>query len=292
MPARLIHLVAGAVALMMPSIALADMPETVYFASADGRTEIVGYLYRPAGNGPFPAMVLLHGRGGLYSTNVNTDCTLVARSVASPCNAAALSKRHRMWGEYWAARGYLALFADSFGPRGTGRGFGRFTHDDPERGDVNERTVRPLDAEGALAYLKGRGDVTANSIFLQGWSNGASTALNVLFRQGTKTGGFRAVLAFYPGCGPQSLLGRTLATTTQVTLLLGSEDEEVSPTVCQRVAERSRAAGSPIDVVLYQGATHGFDDPGRRRQANAANRAARSDALQRAISLIAPLRGN
>src|SRR6185369_6429311 len=129
MPPRPILFLAGVIALMMPSVASADVPETVYFASADGRTEIVGYLYRPAGNGPFPAMVLLHGRGGLYSSNVNTDCTLVARSVASPCNAATLSRRHRMWGEYWASLGYLALFADSFGPRGKGRGFGRFTHD-------------------------------------------------------------------------------------------------------------------------------------------------------------------
>jgi carboxymethylenebutenolidase len=271
---------------------LADAPETVFFASADGRTEIVGYLYKPAGNGPFPAIVLLHGRGGLYSTNANADCTLIARSVTSPCNATTLSKRHKMWGEYWASRGYLALLADSFGPRGKARGFGRFTHGDADREDVNERTVRPLDAEGALAYLKGRGDVIANNIFLQGWSNGGSTALNVVFRQGMKVDGFRAVLAFYPGCGPQSLLGRTLATKTPVTLLLGSEDEEVSPAICQSFAERSRAAGSPIDVVLYQGAIHGFDDPGRRRQANAANRAARSDALQRAIGLTDVNRGN
>jgi len=287
-----IHFLAGAIALMMSSVAAAYVPETVYFASADGRTEIVGYLYRPAGNGPFPAMVLLHGRGGLYSTNANAGCTLVARSVTSPCNAATLAKRHKMWGEYWAARGHLALLADSFGPRGKGRGFGRFTHGDPEREDVNERTVRPLDAEGALAYLKGRGDVMANNIFLQGWSNGASTALNVVFRQGAKADGFRAVLAFYPGCGPQSLLGQTLTTRVPVTLLLGSEDEEVSPTICQRVAEQSRSAGSPIDVILYQGATHGFDDPGRRRQADAANRAASRDALQRAIGIIGAQRGN
>src|SRR4051794_5318629 len=291
MPPRLIHSLAGAFALMMPSIASADVPETIYFGSADGRTEIVGYLFRPAGNGPFPAVVLLHGRGGLYSSNANADCTLVARSVSSGCNATTLSKRHRTWGEYWAAHGYLTLFADSYGPRDTGRGFGRFTHDDPEREDVNERTVRPLDAEGALTYLTSRGDVIANNVFLQGWSNGASTVLNVILRQGAKTAGFRAALAFYPGCGPQSLLARTLTTTTQVTMFLAAEDEEVSPTICQRVAERSRAAGSPIDVVFYQGATHGFDDPGRRRQSNPANRAARSDAMQRAIGLIDSRRG-
>lgn len=91
---------------------------------------------------------MLHGRGGPYSFNENSQCTVLSRAVASPCNAATLSKRHVMWGEHWSDRGYLALLPDSFGPRGKAYGFGRFTHDDPDRETVNERTVRPLDAEG------------------------------------------------------------------------------------------------------------------------------------------------
>lgn len=138
-------------ALAMPSAASAGVPETVYLPSADGRTEIVGYLFKPASNGPHPGIVLLHGRSGPYSANVNAACTLVARSNGSPCKAATLSRRHRMWGDYWAARGHLALLIDSFGPRGKAHGFGRFTHGDANRDDVNEKTVRPLDAEGALA---------------------------------------------------------------------------------------------------------------------------------------------
>ena len=63
----------------------------------------------------------------------------------------------------------------------------------------DERTVQPLDAEGALAWLRDRNDVAPGRIFLQGWSNGGSTALNTMIRQGAK-GGFRAALAFYPGC--------------------------------------------------------------------------------------------
>src|SRR3954454_17835014 len=58
MPPHLVHSLTGAFALMMmPFIALADVPETIYFGSADGRTEIVGYLFSPAGNGPVPARV-------------------------------------------------------------------------------------------------------------------------------------------------------------------------------------------------------------------------------------------
>src|SRR4029453_3692091 len=141
-----------------------------------------------------------------------------------------------------------------------------FTHGDPDRDSVNEKTVRPLDAEGALAYLRTRDDIIAGSIFLQGWSTGGHTLLNVVSRQGMQTPGFRAALAFYPGCGRASLLGQTIATAVPVTMFLGSDDEEVSPEICQRVAERSRNAGSPIGVIWYDGATHDFDDPGARRQ--------------------------
>jgi dienelactone hydrolase len=271
---------------MLPAVATRAAPQTAFFPSGDGATEIVAYLFTPETPGPHPAVVMLHGRGGPYSSNVNKRCTLVSRASPSPCNATTLSKRHMMWGAYWAERGYIALLPDSFGPRGKARGFGRFTHDDPERADVNEKTVRPLDAEGARSWLRSRSDVIGSRIFLQGWSNGGSTALNVMQRQGSKPSGYRAALAFYPGCGPKALLAPTLATGAPVTLFLGSDDEEVSPARCLDFAKRSRDAGSHIDAVLYQGAKHGFDDPGRRHQSVQGNRAALDDVSKRAIALV------
>jgi dienelactone hydrolase len=293
--------VAVALPLLFASTAFAE-PETVYFKSADGETEIVAYLFKPKEAGPRGAVVMLHGRAGPYSANVNADCTLVARTVPSPCNAATLSKRHMMWGDYWAARGYVALLPDSFGPRGKAHGFGRGTHDDPDRDDVNERTVRPLDAEAALGFLRTRKDVLPQRIFLQGWSNGGSTALNVMIRQGMirqgmgggagggARSGFRAALVFYPGCGKAALLERTVTTTTPIAMFLGTDDEEVSPTICQHVAERSLAAGTKIDVTLYQGATHDFDDPGEKRQSVPANAAAKEDAMRKAIAVVEAVR--
>jgi dienelactone hydrolase len=263
-------------------------PQTVYFASADGRTQLVGYLFAPQTAGPHPAVVMLHGRGGPYSSDVNEACTLVAKDNSSPCNASSLSKRHVAWGAYWADHGYLALLPDSFGPRNKAHGFGRFTHDDPDRDDVNEQTVRPLDAEGALKYLQSRRDVASGRIFLQGWSNGASTALNVMYRQGSlPSGGFRAAMASYPGCGPRALISQDYKTGSPVTVFLGSEDEEVSPAVCHRVLDSAKNNGSPIEVVDYAGATHDFDDPGKKRQSIEANRSAREDILRRASGLFA-----
>ncbi|WLA45138.1 dienelactone hydrolase family protein [Bradyrhizobium elkanii] len=174
--------------------------------------------------------MLLHGRGGPYSINVNRGCTLVSRTNPSAaCNAGSLSKRHAMWGQYWADHGYVALLPDSFGSRGKAHGFGRFTHDDPDRTDVNEKTVRPLDAAGALSWLRSQKEINGDRIFLQGWSNGGSTALNVMQRQGAATSGYRAALVFYPGCGPAALLAQTIKSDAPITMLLGSDDEEVSP---------------------------------------------------------------
>ena len=272
----------------MPLQARAATPGTVYFPSADGKTELVGYLFEPATSGRHPAVVLLHGRAGPYSSNVNGGCTLVARGQSSPCNAQSLSKRHAMWGAYWAEHGYVALLVDSFGPRGRGHGYGRNTHDAPEREAVNERTVRPLDAEGALAYLRRRDDVQPDRVMLQGWSNGASTTLNVLYRQAESGAGrprFRAALALYPGCGPRALLSQHYRADTRLWVFLGSADEEVSPTVCAEVLSRAEGAKQTIEVIRYEGATHDFDDPGAARQAVAANRAARDDVLRRAAAL-------
>jgi dienelactone hydrolase len=275
-------------ASMAGLVAAQAEPATVYFASGDGATQLVGYLFVPRTSGPHPAVVMLHGRAGPYSANFNEDCTLVAKGVTSPCNASSLTKRHAAWGNFWADHGYLALLPDSFGPRNKGHGFGRHSHDDPEREDVNERTVRPLDAEGALSFLRSRADVVPDHIFLQGWSNGGSTALNVMYRQASKpSSGFRAAMVLYPGCGPRALISQDYKVASPVTVFLGSDDEEVSPVTCHRVLDPARINGSPIDIVDYAGATHDFDDPGKKRQSIEANQDAQQDVLRRAPELFA-----
>ncbi|MBC9982053.1 dienelactone hydrolase family protein [Bradyrhizobium campsiandrae] len=280
---------ASLVSTLLPVAAASAAPQTVYFASADGHTTLTGYVFQPSTPGPWPAVVMLHGRGGPYSSNDNADCTFVGAGIASACNANTLSKRHAMWGDYWSARGYLALLPDSFGPRGKASGFGRFTHGDADRADVNEIDVRPLDAEGALAYLRGRGYAVADQIYLQGWSNGGSTALNVMIRQGNQQAdeaSYRGALVFYPGCGQAALLTSTISIAAPIAMFLGADDEEVSPAICLRLADRSRQAGSPIDVTVYPGATHDFDEPSSRRQAAPGNQSAMDDALVKAIAIV------
>lgn len=265
----------GVLALLFAlDAAAAQLPDTVSFPSKDGNTRLVGYLFKPQGAGPFPAVVMLHGRAGPYSTG--------AKGVYS---AHTLTQRHKSWGEFWAERGYLALHVDSFGPRGYAQGFPIHSYKNRPPA-VSEQTVRPLDAYGALEYLRGRADVIADRIGVQGWSNGAMTLLATLadtapgIAQPTPQTGFRAALALYPGCREQEK--QNYRPYAPLLMLLASEDQEVSPVVCQRFAQQTLARGAELEVVVYAGAQHSFDDPGRRKQANDANRAAMSDARIRA----------
>ena len=251
-------------------------PETVRFPSADGKTTLVAYVFVPAGDGPHPGLVLLHGRSGPYSSLAGGTYT-----------AATLSQRHLAWATFWQARGYVVALVDSFGPRGYPAGFPRGSYA-ARPAEVSEQTVRPLDAVGALAYLRARGDVIKERIGLQGWSNGAMTALMTMsdvpppdLGPRTPAAGFRAALVLYPGCGMERVKDRYVP-YAPVLMLLASADEEVSPVTCEALAARTRSAGGPLEVVVYDGAEHSFDDPGRTRQSREANRRATEDARTRA----------
>ena len=273
-------IIAAMVAILISaSAAVADaLPQRVTFPSADGHTMLVGYLYLPAKQRvPAPAVVMMHGRAGAYSSLAD-----------GRYDATTLSQRHRAWGELWASQGYVALMVDGFGPRGYPHGFPRFSYD-TRPAELSEVTVRPLDAYGALAYLRQRRDVDSNRIGLQGWSNGGSATLATMAADapGRNGAGFRAALAFYPACGLKGHFDAGYRPYAPVAVLHGTADEEVSPKVCADLVARSRAENGAIDITLYPGATHDFDDPGRKRQSVPANAAARQDAVARALRFFA-----
>jgi len=164
------------------------LPDRVTFMSADDRTTLVGYLYKPATMtaARVPAVVMMHGRAGAYSERAN-----------GVYDASTLSLRHKSWGREWAKAGYIAVLVDGFGPRGFPQGFPRFSYD--RRAEkVSEVTVRPLDAYGALAYLRSRPDVIPDLIGLQGWSNGGSAAIASMSLETRSTTSRTAETGFAP----------------------------------------------------------------------------------------------
>src|ERR1022692_845113 len=267
-------LMVGVVSLGAQSLSVRGA-EMVHFRSGDGQTDLIGYLFRPGAPGPHAAVVMLHGRGGPYSS--------LAKGVY---NADTLSERHKFWGELWASKGYVALLVDSYGPRGYWRGFPKASYDD-RPSEVSEQTVRPLDAYGALAYLRKRPDVIPDRIGLQGWSNGAMTALATMSSRApgisnpSPASGFRAALAFYPGCGMDAIKGPYVP-YAPIQMFVGTEDAEVSPQRCVTWEKRVQSAGGAIELTAYDGARHDFDDPSASRQRNESNAAATRDAVRRA----------
>ena len=156
---------AAALAGLMVLGAPASADELVRFASAGGG-KIQGYLTRPKGAGPFPAVVLLHTCLGL------------------PANRRSIDDALATWG-------YVALFVDDFSTRGL-----------KETCTVDFEPALS-DAYGALAFLSRLPFVDKARIGAVGFSQGADTALKIAAAASSHPG-FEAAAAFYPPCANEA----------------------------------------------------------------------------------------
>ncbi len=232
-PIRLLYAICGLLALI-PAMARAAEPEKVAFPSANGQsTPLTGYLYRPAGSGPFPAVVAMHGCGGLLT------------------RAGKFRRRDTDWGERLAAAGIAVLFPDSFSPRGVGQICTL---------KVADRPVTPFersfDANGAADWLAAQPLIDSRRIGLIGWSNGGTTVLWAV-RAGAapKRTEFKTAISFYPGCRVP-LQRAAWRPRLPLKILIGALDDWTSPVPC-----RALAARHAIPMVEYPDAYHGFDAP-------------------------------
>jgi dienelactone hydrolase len=214
--------------------AFAQSPQAVRFAGLDGVT-LQGALYVPKGNGPFPAIVALHGCAGLNGKNDE------------------ISPRHRDWGERLAAQGYVVLFSDSFASRGLGPQCRNATR------DVKPSRERVADALAALAFLANQSNVDAKAISLFGWSNGASSVLYAVAKKNAPSTGpdFVRAIGFYPGCRVPLESG-TWQTRMPLLILIGEADDWTPAAPCKDLVA---SAGGKARIVTYPDAYHDFDHP-------------------------------
>jgi dienelactone hydrolase len=194
--------------------------------------ELLGYLARPVGDGPFAAVVVLHGCGGMAAGG-----------------SLQLADQLSDWG-------YVALAVDSFGPRGMTASCGGSFFD------------QPGDAYAALRYLAQQSFVAPDRIAVVGNSMGGYSALYVVdrdlmahyFQRSRER--FRAAVAYYPNCGIPATV-----TTAPALILIGEADDWNPAERCRQIVAHARPESAPIALTVYPGAHHGFNfamlKPGR-----------------------------
>lgn len=181
-------------------------------------------LFLPQGNGPFPAIVVLHGCDGI-------------------------GPHYRIWARRLRAWGYAALLVDSFRPRGLATVCNQGRLVPPE--------LRVRDAFNAASYLRSLPSVAADRIGVIGFSHGGWTILKAVLAENLGADRpFAAAVAFYPGCeAPRSGL------VTDTLILIGEADDWTPAGRCAHWRDLAQANGHRLVLKTYAGALHGFDAP-------------------------------
>jgi dienelactone hydrolase len=178
-------------------------------------------LYSPKTAGAAPAVVLLHGRSGIFPVY-----HLLAQTLAD--------------------QGYVALVLDYYAETGGIEG-----GDEARRSALWptwEHTVQQ-----SVRYLQERADVDAKRIGVIGWSQGATLALSTV----GITPAIKAVVAYY-GRAPASL-EQYAHTFPPVLILHGDADPWIPVQHAHTIHDTLTKHGRTAAIHLYPGAVHGFD---------------------------------
>jgi dienelactone hydrolase len=192
-------------------------------------SSIEGYLAKPDGEGPFPAIIYLHG-----------------------CHGLGKGARKR-FSDLFTGWGYVSLAVDSFATRGIEQACDRPMPD------------RQADAWGSLLYLSKLPFVDRERIAVVGSSQGGIVTMRLVSTHGVKLFdvpdglNFKAAVAFYPIC---SVASEQLAIPTLI--LIGELDDWTPAKNCEQWMGLRKERGAPVKLIVYPGAYHAFDFPGLR----------------------------
>ncbi len=194
-------------------------------------------LNKPKGDGPFPALVLLHGCHGLgVDVNWDDDNPFL---------------EHGYDGRQFLDWGYVTLWIDSFGPRG------QENVCDGSNWPVSSPAVRARDAHAGKDFLAGLPFVDGGNIAVVGFSHGGNTVLKAIsndaMHQPLRDDPFKAAVAYYPLC--DLVLRRPDA---PLLVLIGDADDWTRAARCEAMTVKGDTDHS-YDLVIYPGATHAFD---------------------------------
>ncbi|MGH7847110.1 MAG: dienelactone hydrolase family protein [Candidatus Binatia bacterium] len=218
------------------SLASLTLPENRFLTlTCEGKpVTIWGELSLPTkASGPFPAVVLAHGCGGLRPTV-------------------------REWAKRLTLMGVATFALDSFGGRGI-----RETCTGQSR--IN-RGSRIIDVYRGLELLATHPRIDPSRIALMGFSQGGAVTLLArqlrlqrLWMRGGRE--FATYLAFYPGTCNYRFLNETEVSDRPLRIFQGTADDWTPIGPCREYVKRMRAAGKDVEILEYAGAHHGFDNP-------------------------------
>jgi carboxymethylenebutenolidase len=205
-------------------------------AAAEGMPVKVGVgqkmdatLYKPAGAGPFPAVLVLHTSGGLQGAD------------------------HQYAGRL-AGEGYVSLVPDFFTPYGLSQGNRQQTF-------TTHAQAIYADFVAAIGMLQKMKEVRADRIGAVGFSNGGYWAVLLAAK-----GDIQAGVSYYgavTGAGTdrslQAFQAAVTAKSSPVLVLHGGRDSTVAAQFAESLAAILRNANAPHEFRLYPSAEHSYD---------------------------------
>ena len=191
-----------------------------------------GELRLPLGaTGRVPAVVLIHGSGGIGS---GPD----------------------MWAHILNEAGIAAFILDTF----SGRNIVSTVEDQDQLNSLS----MTFDAYRALDVLAAHPRIRPDRIAVWGFSKGAVPAIYSAVERFQKSFGsenrFAAHVGFYTPCNIAYDNDAKLS-PVPIRLYHGSSDDYVNPAACRDLVPRLKAAGADITMTEYADSQHGFDSP-------------------------------
>lgn len=218
-----ILLLGGPAAVEVISGLNSDGNANVTYQAADGTT-LQGYLAEPAGEGPHPAVLLIHEWWGL-----NEDITEIADQLA--------------------AEGYVVLAPDALR--------GQLTDQVARAIYINSNTAQAQidsDLDDALAYLMGLPTVDADRVATWGFCFGGRNS----FYLGTRHPDLAAVVDFYGGGVEVNSVNDLGELTGPFLGIFGSDDSSIPLENIERLEAALNEAGIEHTITIYPNVGHAF----------------------------------
>ena len=238
-------LIASLCVLAVASIASAATSKDVSYKSGD--ETVKGILYTPAGNGPFPGIIVIHEWWGLNDWIKEQGSKL-------------------------ADQGYVALAVDLY------RGKVATTPEEAHeimRGVPADRAARDLHA--AFEFLQSQPSVRKDRIGSIGWCMGGGYSLDVALAEPTLT---VAVINYGHLATDPAAIGKIHAA---ILGNFGGQDKGIPPADVNKFEAELKKQGKAADIKIYPDAGHAFENPNNKSGYRAEDAA---DAWQRTVRFL------